>query len=209
MIKHIAAAATLAGLSTPLAATIYPVASGTQLSTLQVPITTTPGCLNDAFSPATSGSAGSYVGISDTGGNSVPIASMAWEFDTQYFNQGAFRLDFDWRRVQGAAVNFCVIAYAADGTLSGDDYAATRALVNTFFSYNSSANADPNSGHVSMVVPNLNWGGLLGIQLSIQGYESTWLTISNMSIDVPEPAMLGLFGLGAIGLGLARRRKAA
>lgn len=30
----------------------------------------------------------------------------------------------------------------------------------------------------------------------------------NAPSDVPEPAMLGLFGIGAIGLGLARRRKA-
>lgn len=30
-----------------------------------------------------------------------------------------------------------------------------------------------------------------------------------LAADVPEPAMLGLFGLGAIGLGLSRRRKAA
>lgn len=34
--------------------------------------------------------------------------------------------------------------------------------------------------------------------------------IDNLSIDtVPEPAMLGLFGLGAIGLGLSRRRHRA
>jgi hypothetical protein len=34
------------------------------------------------------------------------------------------------------------------------------------------------------------------------------LQITAMDADVPEPAMLGLFGLGALGLGLGRRRRA-
>lgn len=35
------------------------------------------------------------------------------------------------------------------------------------------------------------------------------LEFGNVAADVPEPAMLSLFGLGAIGLGLGRRRKTA
>lgn len=42
---------------------------------------------------------------------------------------------------------------------------------------------------------------------------NAYIAIDNLSYDeaaaVPEPAMLGLFGMGAIGLGLARRRKSA
>ena len=39
-------------------------------------------------------------------------------------------------------------------------------------------------------------------------YGNNGLTFTT-DVAVPEPAMLGLFGLGAIGLGLSRRRKAA
>ncbi len=35
------------------------------------------------------------------------------------------------------------------------------------------------------------------------------VSVSEAAAEVPEPAMLGLFGLGAIALGLGRRRKAA
>ena len=42
-------------------------------------------------------------------------------------------------------------------------------------------------------------------------HDPVYFTLDNVIVDaaeVPEPAMLGLFGLGAIGLGLSRRRKA-
>lgn len=39
-------------------------------------------------------------------------------------------------------------------------------------------------------------------------YERFLFAADVPSADVPEPAMLGLFGLGAIGLGLSRRRRA-
>ena len=62
---------------------------------------------------------------------------------------------------------------------------------------------------------------LTGLNLTASGgnASATQNTIASQSIsiiysyhdvppaDVPEPAMLGLFGMGAIGLGLARRRK--
>lgn len=57
---------------------------------------------------------------------------------------------------------------------------------------------------------------LLGSQISNVNYMLTFiingpadydLTIDQIQVQVPEPAMIGLFGLGAIGLGLARRRK--
>ncbi len=40
------------------------------------------------------------------------------------------------------------------------------------------------------------------------GIDALSATLNGTSDEVPEPAMLGLFGLGALGLGLSRRRRA-
>ncbi len=73
------------------------------------------------------------------------------------------------------------------------------------------------SQRVDATTPEL-WSNmqLLGSQISGTNYMLSFiingpadydLTIDQIQAQVPEPAMLGLFGLGAIGLGLARRRK--
>ena len=67
-------------------------------------------------------------------------------------------------------------------------------------------------------VANEYWGGLtlLGSQLTgtgdiltfiINGPADYDLTLDQIDFAVPEPAMIGLFGMGAVALGIARRRK--
>ena len=73
------------------------------------------------------------------------------------------------------------------------------------------------SQRVDATTPEL-WSNmqLLGSQISGTNYMLSFvingpadydLTVDQIQAEIPEPAMLGLFGLGAIGLGLARRRK--
>lgn len=50
-------------------------------------------------------------------------------------------------------------------------------------------------------------GSMDDLVVIINGPAGYDLTVDAIAINVPEPAMIGLFGLGAIGLGLARRRK--
>lgn len=67
-------------------------------------------------------------------------------------------------------------------------------------------------------IANEVWGGLglLNSQLTgtndilkfvINGPADYDLTLDQIDFAVPEPAMLGLFGMGVLGLGIARRRK--
>lgn len=73
-----------------------------------------------------------------------------------------------------------------------------------------------NATQVSSLISSSTYGYCQSTALTFcsanTGSQIQWM--ANMQIglsgdDVPEPAMLGLFGLGAIGLGLARRRRAA
>ena len=49
--------------------------------------------------------------------------------------------------------------------------------------------------------------GLQGTGDESYGIDALSVTLNGTADEVPEPAMLGLFGLGAIGLGMARRRR--
>lgn len=54
---------------------------------------------------------------------------------------------------------------------------------------------------------NAGFAGIDTLRIAVTGNH---FTIDNVVLDeVPEPAMIGLFGLGAIGLGLSCRRRAA
>jgi hypothetical protein len=77
------------------------------------------------------------------------------------------------------------------------------------------------TGSFSVITPASNTGSLFFGLTSTEAFSSVVvafaggdnavkidnLSFSSTAAEVPEPAMLGLFGLGMIGLGLSRRRK--
>jgi PEP-CTERM motif len=65
----------------------------------------------------------------------------------------------------------------------------------------------PNWGSQVWYVGNLD--GIITIPQFAERYElSGWTLFNGNTVSVPEPGMLGLFGLGLVGLGFVRRRRA-
>ena len=106
----------------------------------------------------------------------------------------------------------------AEGTAANDrllfsliDADSGQAMVE--YSYNPTDWTGASSNPYSMGSFSYLGTGSGNLKLSILGVSDGYRfggAVDNVSIDsVPEPAMLGLFGMGAIGLGLSRRRKAA
>jgi hypothetical protein len=65
----------------------------------------------------------------------------------------------------------------------------------------------PNWGSEVWYVGNLD--GIITIPPTAERYDlSGWTLFNGTDVPVPEPGMLGLFGLGLVGLGFVRRRRA-
>ena len=88
------------------------------------------------------------------------------------------------------------------------DYASGSFVANaTEYGLNGGANiwTDVNGGPVAGISTNANW-----IYTAVNGSDapaSAWIRTSITVASVPEPGILGLFGVGLIGLAMARRKR--
>lgn len=88
-----------------------------------------------------------------------------------------------------------------------DGYNAAGQVGSSIVPLNQVYNNGTNAGVVHFTLPLSMIGGMDMLKFTFTGPVGYDLTISAIGVEIPEPAMLGLFGFGVLGLGIARRRK--